>query len=104
MPLVRSSPWLLKSEAFVRQILAHAPDHRPALRKLLRTILVTYDELLGALLVPPSHDPSNQQPPEYLQHLDWLRLNAINMIAAINELRPVQVSYINTPYLELLVV
>lgn len=67
------------------------PDHRPALRKLLRTTLVTFNELLGALLVPPSHDPGAQQPPEFVEHIEWLRLNATNMIAAVNELRPVQV-------------
>lgn len=67
-------------------------DHRPALRKLLRTILVTYNELLGALLIPPSHDTALQQSPEFIQHIDWLRLSVTNMIAAINELRPVQVS------------
>lgn len=56
--------------------------------------MVTYNELLGALLIPPSHDPTVLQPPEFTQHLDWLRLNATNMIAAVNELRPVQVGQV----------
>lgn len=74
-----------------------SPDHRPALRKLLRTTLVTFNELLGALLIPPSHDPGAQQPPEFVQHIEWLRLNATNMIAAVNELRPVQVMISSVP-------
>ncbi len=59
---------------------------------MLHTILVTYHTLLGTLLVPPP--PLVQgvaQEPEWVQHLAWIRVVALNMIAAINELRPVQV-------------
>lgn len=74
-------------------------DHRPALQKLLRTVLATYLKLLDAITIPPSHNPlAPPQEPEYLQHLEWLRLNATNMAAAINELRPVQVR--STPWLD----
>ncbi|KAF8307230.1 hypothetical protein DL93DRAFT_2088156 [Clavulina sp. PMI_390] len=84
-------------EQGITQLYENVPDHRPALHKLLRTILHSYNDLLGALLVPPTHDPSvlalleqHNQQPEWVQHVEWIRLNATNFIACVNELRPVQ--------------
>ena len=64
-------------------------DRRPALRSILRSLLVTYSKLLTSLLAPP---PTNsfEGEPEWKQHLEWINVLAQNVMAAANDLRPVQ--------------
>ena len=64
-------------------------DRRPALRSILRSILVTYSKLLDSLLAPPPTS-SSQLEAEWKQHLEWINILAQNIMAAANYLRPVQ--------------
>ena len=64
-------------------------DHRPSLHKLLQSLLQTYHSLLGSLLKPPLAEQTHE--PEWHRKVEWIRLLAINMVSAINELRPMQV-------------
>ncbi|KZT08194.1 uncharacterized protein LAESUDRAFT_724208 [Laetiporus sulphureus 93-53] len=64
-------------------------DRRPALRSILRSMLVTYSHLLDALLAPPPTAPSTG-PPEWEQQTEWINVLAQNVMAAANDLRPVQ--------------
>jgi len=63
-------------------------DRRPALKKLLNTMLYTYYSMLGALTQPPQPDDTTE--PEWHQLAEWIKVIAFNMIGAVNELRPVQ--------------
>lgn len=70
-----------------------AADRLESLQSLLRTLILTYLQLVDALLTPP---PSLAQPepalptdPERLT--EHMRLICINMHYLVNELRPVQV-------------
>ncbi|KAI0356901.1 hypothetical protein OH77DRAFT_178809 [Trametes cingulata] len=65
-------------------------DRRPALRSILRSLLVTYSKLLSALLLPPPTASSAQVEPEWKRHLEWINVLAQNIMAAANDLRPVQ--------------
>ncbi|KAI8986069.1 MED7 protein-domain-containing protein [Trametes punicea] len=65
-------------------------DRRPALRSILRSILVTYSRLLSALLLPPPTASSANLEPEWKRHLEWINVLAQNIMAAANDLRPVQ--------------
>ena len=65
-------------------------DRRPALRSVLRSILVTYSKLLSALLLPPPTASSAHVEPEWKRHLEWINVLAQNIMAAANDLRPVQ--------------
>ncbi|KAI0649935.1 MED7 protein-domain-containing protein [Trametes meyenii] len=65
-------------------------DRRPALRAILRSILVTYSKLLSALLLPPPTSSSAEVEPEWKRHLEWINVLAQNIMAAANDLRPVQ--------------
>ncbi|KAH9891737.1 MED7 protein-domain-containing protein [Cubamyces lactineus] len=65
-------------------------DRRPALRSVLRSILVTYSKLLSALLLPPPTASSAHIEPEWKRHLEWINVLAQNIMAAANDLRPVQ--------------
>ncbi|KZT30742.1 hypothetical protein NEOLEDRAFT_1053088 [Neolentinus lepideus HHB14362 ss-1] len=64
-------------------------DRRPALLAITRSMLVTYSNLLSALLVPPP-PPTSNEPPEWHRHVEWLNILAQNIMAAANDLRPVQ--------------
>jgi mediator of RNA polymerase II transcription subunit 7 len=64
-------------------------DRRPALRSILRSLLVTYSSLMSSLLLPPPLSPEDQ--PEWKRHVDWISNLATNLMAAANDLRPVQV-------------
>ena len=77
---------LLKLFAYV------AADRRPALLSIMKTMLATYSHLLNALLMPPpttSSGPTAQ--PEWVRRVDWINVMAQNLMAAANDLRPVQV-------------
>ncbi|KAI0080346.1 hypothetical protein K474DRAFT_1682729 [Panus rudis PR-1116 ss-1] len=64
-------------------------DRRPALLAVLRSLLLTYSRLLNALLAPPPtfSDPT---PPEWQRYVEWITVLAQNVMAAANDLRPVQ--------------
>ncbi|KAH9947835.1 MED7 protein-domain-containing protein [Amylocystis lapponica] len=64
-------------------------DRRPALLTITRSLLVTYSRLLSALLVPPP-TPSAQFQPEWQRQVEWITVMAQNVMAAANDLRPVQ--------------
>ena len=62
-------------------------DRRPALLSILRSMLVTYSMLTGSLLTPP---PQHEQP-GWQRHVEWITILAQNLMAAANDLRPMQV-------------
>jgi len=62
-------------------------DRRPALLSILRTLVVSYSTLTKSLLAPP---PPTNVPPEWQQHVEWITVMAQNIMAAANDLRPVQ--------------
>ncbi|KAI0827401.1 MED7 protein-domain-containing protein [Trametes gibbosa] len=64
-------------------------DRRPALISILRSLLVTYSKLLNSLLLPPP-TASAQIEPEWKRHLEWINILSQNIMAAANDLRPVQ--------------
>ncbi|KAH9851861.1 MED7 protein-domain-containing protein [Lenzites betulinus] len=64
-------------------------DRRPALSSILRSLLVTYSKLLNSLLLPPP-TASAQIEPEWKRHLEWINVLSQNIMAAANDLRPVQ--------------
>jgi len=66
-----------------------AADRRPALLSILKSMLVTYSSFLGALLAPPPSAASSA-PPEWQRQVDWITVLAQNVMAAANDLRPVQ--------------
>ncbi|GJN93990.1 hypothetical protein Rhopal_007053-T1 [Rhodotorula paludigena] len=71
-------------------------DRKASLQSLLRTLIVSYTQLLDALLAPPpslAHPqpplPDGRPPPSDSERLtEHMRLIAINMHYLINELRP----------------
>ncbi|KAH7885966.1 mediator complex, subunit Med7, partial [Phlebopus sp. FC_14] len=64
-------------------------DRRPALLSILRSILVTYSNITAAVIAPPP-PPSSTVPPEWRRHLEWITVLSQNLMAAANDLRPVQ--------------
>ncbi|EGN97844.1 hypothetical protein SERLA73DRAFT_182601 [Serpula lacrymans var. lacrymans S7.3] len=64
-------------------------DRRPALLAILRSFLVSYSTLTSSLLVPPA-SLSSTAPAEWQQHVDWVTILSQNILAAANDLRPVQ--------------
>ncbi|KAI0803313.1 MED7 protein-domain-containing protein [Irpex lacteus] len=64
-------------------------DRRPALLAVLKSMLVTYSHLLDALLLPPP-TASSTEPPEWHRHIEWITVLAQNLMAAANDMRPVQ--------------
>jgi mediator of RNA polymerase II transcription subunit 7 len=53
-------------------------------------MLVTYSSFLGALLAPPPSATSTC-PPQWERQVQWITTLAQNVIAAANDLRPIQV-------------
>ncbi|KIY51232.1 hypothetical protein FISHEDRAFT_56766 [Fistulina hepatica ATCC 64428] len=64
-------------------------DRRPALKAILRSLLVSYSNLTSALLAPPPTN-SSTAPPEWQTHVEWINVLSQNLMAAANDLRPVQ--------------
>ncbi|KAG6326177.1 hypothetical protein ID866_12912, partial [Astraeus odoratus] len=64
-------------------------DRRPALLSILHSLLVTYSKLTGAIIAPPP-PPFSEVPPEWHRHVEWITVLAQNLMAAANDLRPVQ--------------
>ncbi|KAK7064018.1 mediator of RNA polymerase II transcription subunit 7 [Favolaschia claudopus] len=64
-------------------------DRRPALLSILRSLLVTYSSLTSSVLVPPP-TMSASEPPEWQGHVEWITVLGQNLMAAANDLRPVQ--------------
>lgn len=87
--------------AFSRVILMIASTHphtdrRPALLSVLRSLLVTYSYLTSALLAPPLTNSSRENvEPEWKRHVDWISILSQNILAAANDLRPVQVHHLH---------
>lgn len=54
-------------------------------------MLVTYSNLTDTMLAPPP-PPSSAAVPEWQRHVEWITILAQNLMAAANDLRPVQVS------------
>jgi len=67
-----------------------AVDRRPALLAILRSILVTYSSLLGSLLEPPNTRSTANLQPEWQRYVEWITVLSQNLMAAANELRPMQ--------------
>ncbi|TNY19331.1 mediator of RNA polymerase II transcription subunit 7 [Rhodotorula diobovata] len=66
-------------------------DRKTSLQSLLRTLIITYTQLLDALLTPPPSLAHPQPPRSDVERLtEHMRLVAINMHYLVNELRPVQ--------------
>jgi len=64
-------------------------DRRVALSTILKSMLVTYSSFLGALLAPPPSAASSTAP-EWHRQVEWIKTLAQNIMAAANDLRPVQ--------------
>lgn len=74
----------------MRALITIQLDRRPALLSILRSLLVTYSNFTGAILAPPP-PPYSTAPPEWQRHIEWITVLAQNLMAAANDLRPVQV-------------
>ncbi|KAJ7070759.1 MED7 protein-domain-containing protein [Mycena amicta] len=74
-----------------RQLYPEDPtvDRRPALLAILRSLLVTYSSLTSSVLAPPPTMPSADKP-EWQDNVEWITILAQNLMAAANDLRPVQ--------------
>jgi len=64
-------------------------DRRPALLSILRSMLVTYSKLTTSLLAPPP-TVSSTATPDWQRHVEWITVLAQNIMAAANDMRPVQ--------------
>ncbi len=67
-------------------------DRRPALLSILKSLLVTYSFLTSSLLAPPPTNSAAEIPPKWHRHTEWIAVLSQNILAAANDLRPVQVS------------
>lgn len=54
-------------------------------------MLVTYSSLLGSLLEPPNTVSTTNLQPEWQRYVEWITVLSQNLMAAANDLRPVQV-------------
>lgn len=52
-------------------------------------MLLTYSKLTGSLLLPPQTTAASA-PPDWQRHVEWITVLAQNIMAAANDLRPVQ--------------
>ncbi|KAF7981171.1 hypothetical protein HWV62_34949 [Athelia sp. TMB] len=67
-------------------------DRRPALLSILHSILLSYSKLTASLLAPPPSITSTITP-DWQRHVEWITVLAQNVMAAANDLRPVQARY-----------
>ncbi|TFK77291.1 hypothetical protein BDN72DRAFT_753556 [Pluteus cervinus] len=67
-------------------------DRRPALRSVLRSLLLAYSTLTSSLLLPPPPIHSNATP-DWHRHVEWITVLSQNIMAAANDLRPVQARF-----------
>ncbi|KAG2023021.1 hypothetical protein CC2G_000726 [Coprinopsis cinerea AmutBmut pab1-1] len=76
------------AEAGITQLYSSDPsvDRRPALVSVLKSLLVTYSNLISSLLDPPPLEGA----PEWNRHMAWLKTLSLNLLAAANDLRPMQ--------------
>ncbi|KAF8922126.1 MED7 protein-domain-containing protein [Mucidula mucida] len=65
-------------------------DRRPALLSILKSLLVTYSFLTSSLLAPPPTNSAAEIPPKWHRHTEWIAVLSQNILAAANDLRPVQ--------------
>ena len=54
-------------------------------------MLVTYSSLLGSLLEPPNTRSTDHLQPEWQGYVEWITTLSLNLMAAANDLRPMQV-------------
>jgi len=54
-------------------------------------MLVTYSSLLGSLLEPPNTVSTASLQPEWQRYVEWIAVLSQNLMAAANDLRPMQV-------------
>ena len=54
-------------------------------------MLVTYSSRLGSLLEPPNTVPTANLQPEWQRYVEWITVLSQNLMAAANDLRPMQV-------------
>ena len=72
------------------QLTIDLEDRRPALLAILRSVLVTYSSLLGSLLEPPNTMSTATLQPEWQRYVEWITVLSQNLMAAANDLRPMQ--------------
>jgi hypothetical protein len=53
-------------------------------------MLVSYSSLLGSLLEPPNTTSTADLQPEWERYVDWITVLSKNIMAAANDLRPIQ--------------
>lgn len=53
-------------------------------------MLVTYSSLLGSLLEPPNTRSTAHLQPEWQRYVEWITTLSLNLMAAANDLRPMQ--------------
>ncbi|KAJ7751241.1 MED7 protein-domain-containing protein [Mycena maculata] len=91
--------WLVKdkipsyAESGGNQLYPQDPgvDRRPALLSILRSLLVTYSSLTSSVLAPPpTMSVPESEAPEWQGHVEWITVLGQNLMAAANDLRPVQ--------------
>ena len=75
----------------MQQLTIILQDRRPALLAILRSMLVTYSSLLGSLLEPPNTMSTAGLQPEWQRYVEWITVLSQNLMAAANDLRPMQV-------------
>ncbi|GAA5979360.1 hypothetical protein JCM11641_005012 [Rhodosporidiobolus odoratus] len=95
-PIEEKVPTL--EEMGVKEMFERGTNRKASLQTLLQTFIVTYTQLLDAILAPPPSLarprpplPDGSQPPTDPERMtEHLRLIAMNMHYLVNELRPVQ--------------
>lgn len=89
----RSYSWYVSvsSPQFLDSRSPYYLDRRPALKSILTTMLFTYSSFLGSIVSPPPPPYAEEIPPDWHRLLEWMRVTGQNLIAAANDLRPIQV-------------